>query len=176
MRRKLPSIVLLSTAIVTTAVYTRRAGATPSAGFVATTLGVGRFGENDVFNYFIPPNNGQGERQADAWVSFQKMKGSSDLYVQSNVFMPGGTSGWHTHPGHSLIIVTEGTVTVYEGDEPGCKPVIYTKGMGFVDRGGEHMHNIRNEGSIEAHTIAVQLIPADATRRIDAEAPKNCPF
>ena len=48
--------------------------------------------------------------------------------------------------------------------------------MGFVDPGGEHVHVLRNEGAIEARTIAVQLIPADALRRLDAAAPGNCPF
>jgi hypothetical protein len=48
--------------------------------------------------------------------------------------------------------------------------------MGFVDPGGDHVHNIRNEGAEEARTIAVQLIPADAVRRIDAADPGNCPF
>jgi len=48
--------------------------------------------------------------------------------------------------------------------------------MGFVDPGGDHVHILRNEGTVEAHTIAVQLIPADAMRRIDAENPGNCPF
>jgi hypothetical protein len=48
--------------------------------------------------------------------------------------------------------------------------------MGFVDPGGGHVHNLRNEGSVEARTIAVQLIPADATRRVDAPSPGNCPF
>jgi hypothetical protein len=82
---------------------------------------------------------------------------------------------WHSHPGHSLIIVTEGTVTDYESDDPECKPQVYTQGMSFVDSGGRHVHIIRNEGTVEAATIAVQLIPAGATRRIDAPAPANCP-
>ena len=42
------------------------------------------------------------------WHSTQKTKGDSDLYVQSNVWIAGGTSGWHTHPGQSLITVTAG--------------------------------------------------------------------
>jgi hypothetical protein len=48
--------------------------------------------------------------------------------------------------------------------------------MGFVDAGGDHVHNIRTEGTGEARTIAVQLIPADAVRRIDAAASEHCPF
>jgi hypothetical protein len=53
---------------------------------------------------------------------------------------------------------------------------VYSQGMGFVDPGGDHVHNLRNEGAVEARTIAVQLIPADATRRIDAPDPGVCSF
>jgi len=106
----------------------------------------------------------------------QGTKGQSDLYVQSNVWEPGGSTGWHSHPGHSLITVTAGTVTVYEGDDPSCTPHVYTVGMGFVDAGGSHVHIIRNEGTIGAQTIAVQLIPAGQPRRIDAADPGNCHF
>jgi hypothetical protein len=67
-------------------------------------------------------------------------------------------------------------VTAYEGDDPECKASVYTQGMGFVDPGGNHVHIIRNEGTVEARTIAVQLIPADAMRRIDVQSPGNCPF
>jgi hypothetical protein len=69
-----------------------------------------------------------------------------------------------------------GTVTAYEGDDRKCRPHVYTQGMGFVDPGGDHVHILRNEGTVEARTIAVQLIPADAIRRIDAEDPGNCTF
>ena len=78
---------------------------------------------------------------------------------------------------HPLIIVAAGTVAAYDGDDRRCRPHVYTQGMGFVDAGGDHVHNIRNEdASIEARTIVVQLIPADAMRRIDAVDPGNCTF
>ncbi len=73
-------------------------------------------------------------------------------------------------------MVTKGTVTDYEGDDPHCTPHIYTKGMGFVDFGGSHAHIIRNESDTEAETVAVQFIPAGAQRRIDMPAPTNCRF
>ena len=176
MRRKLTWLVLFGAPIVAAVLYTGNVLATPAASFVGTTLAVGRFGEIDVSNHLIPPNFWQMRHKSNIWLSWQKTKGSSDLYVQNNVWAPGGTTGWHTHPGHSLIIVTAGTVTAYEGDDPDCKPHVYTKGMGFVDPGGDHVHIVRNEGSIGASTIAVQLIPADATRRIDVAAPGNCSF
>lgn len=184
MRRKLTCLALLTAAVAGTVLYTGRARATPSSGFTATTLAVGRFGEIDVFHRLkleapsgnsLPNREGRGHRK-NVWQSAQRTRGDSDVYVQSNVWQPGGTSGWHTHPGHSLIIVTEGTVTTYEGDDPDCRPSVYTKGEGFVDEGGEHVHLIRNEGTVPASTIAVQTIPAGATRRIDAPDPGHCSF
>jgi hypothetical protein len=103
---------LFSAAIVVTALYhTRKLHATPAAGFVATTFAQGRFGEIDVFNHLIASNSRHEEHEGDIWLSWQKAKGSSDVYVQSNVWQPGGSTGWHTHTGHRLIIVTAGTVT-----------------------------------------------------------------
>src|SRR5215831_17834748 len=172
MRKRLTWTVLLGAAIVITALYTRSALATPASGFAGTTLALGRFDEINVLNDLILPN----EPGANIWLSLQRTKGQSDVYVQTNVWQPGGTTGWHSHPGHSLIIVTAGTVTNYEGNDPACKPTLYTVGMGFVDPGGDHVHLIRNEGTVPASTIAVQLIPAGAARRIDADDPGNCHF
>lgn len=171
MRKKLTVVVVLTAAIVFAALYhAKKLRATPSSGFVGTTLALGRFGAIDVLNHVVMPKSGS------VWLAFQQTQGLSDLYVQSNVWQPGGTTGWHSHPGQSLVIVTAGTVTDYEGHDPSCTPHVYTQGMGFVDPGGTHVHIIRNEGSIAAQTIAVQLIPANAMRRIDVPAPGNCPF
>ena len=151
-------------------------GATPQSGFTGTTIAVGRFGPIDVDNQaFFPANSPFNTHPGNnLWLSMQKTKGTSDMWVQSNVIAPGGTSGWHSHPGHSLIIVTAGTITAYEGDDPACAPHQYSAGEGVVDHGGDHVHILRNETNVEARTVAVQLIPAGAARRIDAAAPPNC--
>lgn len=176
MRQALFAISAVGAAIVVAASTARPVLATPSSGFGGTTLAVGRFGEFSVFNHLVPPDFWKSRHDRDLWLSLQQTKGASDVYVQSNVWEPGGTTGWHTHPGHSLIIVTAGAVTAYSGDDRRCRPRTYTVGMGFVDPGGSHVHNLRNEGTVQARTIAVQLIPADAVRRIDAPDPGNCPF
>ena len=149
--------------------------ATPAAGFAGVPLAVGRFAEFEVSNYTFFPE-GAGGHANPLWYSRQKTKGPSDLHVQSNVWSPGGTTGWHTHPGHSLIVVTEGTITAYEGDDPTCTPHVYETGDGFVDPGGDHVHVLRNEGSVPARTVADQLIPAGAARRVDAGPNPACPF
>jgi Cupin domain len=176
MRRRLTWLVLIAAIAVTALYYAKKVLASPAQGFTGTTLALGRFGDIDVFNHFVLPNSAQEEDDHKIWLSWQKTKGSSDVYVQSNVWQPGGSTGWHSHPGHSLIIVTAGTVTAYEGNDPSCTPHVYTVGMGFVDPGGSHVHIVRNEGNVVAQTIAVQLIPAGQPRRIDAKDPGNCHF
>jgi quercetin dioxygenase-like cupin family protein len=177
MKRKLTWLLMFSAAIViATVFYAGSVSATTANGFMATTLAKGTLSEFEVFNHAIlPPSTGGGDDE-NVWLSMQRTKGSSDLYVQSNVWQPGGSTGWHSHPGHSLIIVTAGAVTNYESSDPECKPHVYTQGMSFVDPGGSSVHNVRNEGTVVAQSIAVQLIPAGAMRRIDAAPPANCPF
>ena len=150
--------------------------ATQASGFTSTSLAVGRLGEFDVMHKLVWDDPDPNNSSKNVWHSSQRTKGDSDLYVQSNRWIPGGTSGWHTHPGHSLITVTEGAVTAYEGHDPTCTAKVYTVGMTFVDEGGDHVHVIRNEGAIDARTITVQLLPAGAMRRIDAPANPACPF
>jgi hypothetical protein len=177
MRRKAVWVAMFGISLVGATAYVATVLATPASGFVGTTVAVGRFDDIDVMNNVLVNSlDESGHPRKHPWLSLQKTKGSSDLYIQNNVWAPGGSSGWHTHPGHSLIIVTAGTVTAYEGDDPSCAPHVYTAGMGFVDPGGGHVHVLRNEGLVEARTMTVQLIPAGATRRIDADAPAGCSF
>jgi hypothetical protein len=166
MQRRLTWLFLLSAAIVAT---TGSALATPPQGFTSTTLALGQVGAFNVSSYFVNDKD-------KVWLSFQKTQGKSDMYVVNNVWQPGGDTGWHTHPSYTLVIVTAGTVTQYEGSDPACTPHVYTTGMAFVDQGGSHVHIVRNEGTVEAQVIAVRLIPAGQAGRIDAPDPGNCPF
>ncbi len=162
--KKLLGALLLTPIVVVTVAAT--ALATPSSGLTASTFSLGRFGRMHL------------ETEAEHGHQIElKTKSDSDVYVVSNTFAPGGVSGWHTHPGPSLITVKTGTITAYEGDDPSCTPHVYTAGQGFVDPGDGHVHLLRNEGPTDAVTVAVQFLPAGAPRRIDvAPAPGNCPF
>src|ERR1700728_1672979 len=169
------SAVIAFTALCSVA-NTGQVWATPAAGFTATTIMRGRFDEIDVRNKPLVSDSSEVDRRAKAWLALEKAPGTSHLYIQNNVWQPGGSTGWHTHPGHSLIIVTAGTVTDYLGNDPDCKPHVYSKDMTFTDPGGEHAHIIRNESNVVARTTAVQFIPAGAERRIDIADPGNCHF
>ena len=100
----------------------------------------------------------------------------SDVYVVKNTVAPGGQSGWHTHPGPSVVSVKSGTATVYSGDDPSCTGVTYPAGTGFIDEGGAHVHLVRNEGTTTLELIAFQIVPANVARRQDAANPGYCPF
>lgn len=154
------------------------AQATDPKGFKGVTLASGAFEDLNLFNHWFlsPPTARSGRHLHNLWYAHLRTHGTSDLYVQDNTWDPGGSTGWHTHPGASLIIVTQGTVTAYEGDDRECTPHVYRVGDTFVDSGGGHVHLIRNETATAAKTIAVQLVPHGPMRRIDAPAPGNCPF
>jgi quercetin dioxygenase-like cupin family protein len=104
------------------------------------------------------------------WKAELRTKGASDLHVLQNTIVPGGTFGWHSHPGPSLVIVKSGTATFYLGDDPTCTPHVVPAGSGFVDSGGD-LHVVRNEGDVDLVTVVVSLVPAGAARRIDQPNP-----
>jgi quercetin dioxygenase-like cupin family protein len=104
------------------------------------------------------------------WKASLQTKGASDLHVLQNTILPGGTFGWHSHPGPSLVIVKSGTATFYLGDDPTCTPHVVPAGSGFVDAGGD-LHVVRNDGDVNLVTVVVSIVPAGSTRRIDEANP-----
>lgn len=111
---------------------------------------------------------------ATLWGARLKTHGITDAYVVDNKFAVGSDTGWHSHPGPSLVFVIAGTVTNYSSDDPACSPHVYNAGSNFVDAGGADSHLLRNEGAVPAETIAVQLLPTGSPRRIDEPVPENC--
>lgn len=96
-----------------------------------------------------------------------KTKGLSDVYVVYNTIAPGGHTGWHSHPGPSIISVKSGVATEYHADGTSH---VHSAGTAFVDD-GEDPHFIRNEGTTDLELIAFQILPFGAPRRIDEPAP-----
>jgi quercetin dioxygenase-like cupin family protein len=145
------------------------ARATEPSGVTTTMIGLGRFGEIDAkAKTDINPG-----ARTDFWKARIKTKESSDLHVLENTIAPGGTFGWHRHPGPSLVIVKAGTATFYLAADRTCTPHVVPSGSGFVDQ-GQDVHVVRNEGSVDLVTVVVSLVPAGFGRRIDEPSPGNC--
>jgi|tagenome__1003787_1003787.scaffolds.fasta_scaffold20522040_1 quercetin dioxygenase-like cupin family protein len=165
--KSLPLLALAALGVATISVTTLggTASATPSAGLTTTILAKSTIPDLDVRAHTQP---------ADTWHLRLKTHGLTDGYVVDNVIAPGGTTGWHSHPGPSLIFVVRGTVTNYDSSDRRCIGHAYPAGSSFVDPGGRDVHMLRNNGDVPAETIAVQLLPTGAARRTDAPMPRNC--
>jgi quercetin dioxygenase-like cupin family protein len=99
-------------------------------------------------------------------------EGPSDFHIQLVALEPGADTGWHTHPGFGLDIVTSGILTWYV-DGPDCKGRKAKAGDAiFVPPGVAHL--VRNESDEPAEGYVTYLLPAGATPRAEADEPKNC--
>ena len=150
--------------------FAARAVATDPRGVTSVTFGVARFDAIDTASK-TDVNPG---RPKDWWKARIRTNGATDVHMLQNTIAPGGTFGWHSHPGPSLVIIKSGTATFYMADDPTCAPHVVPAGSGFVDGGGD-IHVVRNEGTVDLVTVVVSLVPAGSTRRIDEPAPANCP-
>jgi quercetin dioxygenase-like cupin family protein len=101
-----------------------------------------------------------------------------DVATQIVRFQPGGSSGWHTHPGPVFFTVRTGTLTVYEGNDASCQPVLFTAGTGAVEAATKHhIHMVRNETGSVAEAVVTYIVPEGANPlRTDLPNPGNCPF
>jgi len=137
--------------------------ATPGVGVTSTLFAVGTF--DDI----------HAKPLSSKWQARIDTKGATDVHILENRIAPGGTFGWHSHPGPSIVVVKAGALTLYHGDDPSCTPHVVPAGSGFVDDGGD-VHVVRNEGSVDAVVYVTSLVPKGAGRRIDEPSPGNCSF
>jgi len=145
------------------AVYAGTVMATPPSSVTPTVYAVGTLTSFDTSG------------KIGRWTANMDIKGLSDMHVLSNTIAPGGSFGWHSHPGPSFVLVKSGTATFYMGADPKCRPHVVKAGSGFVDK-GRAVHIVRNEGTVDLVTVVVSFVPRGATRRLDAADPGNCPF
>lgn len=160
-------------------------GATPPSGIAFTPIGRATVPAFDVRRRFRLPKedkvNGQDEdwhRKVRIWKLELEATQPIDVATQVVTFQPGGFSGWHTHPGPVFFTVKSGTLTVYEGDDPSCAPVVFPAGTGAVEAGtSTHIHMVRNETNSIAEAVVTYLVPVGATPlRTDLPNPGNCTF
>jgi quercetin dioxygenase-like cupin family protein len=107
-------------------------------------------------------------------VDFQAGKQAVVLHL---TLQPGGSSGWHSHPGEGMFMVDQGTLSNYGLDGDPCTPVKISAGNAyFVSTHPHHAHLVKNDGTepLELTVMYFNVPPGEATR-IDQPAPAECP-
>jgi len=138
--------------------------ATPGSGVQSTVFAVGTFDDGI-----------EAKSETDSHEVELRANGPTDVHILQNTIAPGGTFGWHSHPGPSIVVVASGALTLYHADDPACTPHVFEEGQGFVDQGGV-VHVVRNEGSVDAVVYVTSIVPEGADRRSDEPDPGNCAF
>jgi len=127
--------------------------ATPSVGFTRQTLGRGTY----MSNGSLPLEQGL------------------DVVVSKITVVPGGSSGWHSHPGGAIAIVQQGELTLYESVGNHCDVTTYTQGQSFVERPSDVVNAV-NTGSTDFIVVATfPGVPVGGSSRIDRPNPGTCP-
>ena len=100
--------------------------------------------------------------------------GRKDILVTEITVDPGGSFGWHSHPGPVLVAVGKGTLTVYDATKHGCQRSIVSAGDAFIED-GHHVHLARNDGSAPVELNATFLARPGTTEYLKTEpAPPGC--
>jgi quercetin dioxygenase-like cupin family protein len=127
--------------------------ATPSVDFNSETLGRGTYMSHGT----LPLTQGL------------------DVVVSRITVKPGGSSGWHSHPGGAIAILQQGQLTLYESVGNHCDVTRYTVGQTFVERPGDVVNAV-NTGSTDFVVIATfPGVPVGGSTRIDQPNPGTCP-
>jgi quercetin dioxygenase-like cupin family protein len=107
--------------------------------------------------------------------------GTIPLQVGTDVAMaqitvdPGGSSGWHSHPGGAIIVVKTGTLTVYRSIGGQCQTETYGAGQAFIERPGEVDNVLNLSASPYVLFVTFPHVPQGAPARIDEPNPGTCP-
>ena len=102
----------------------------------------------------------------DEWTAKLYTSGPTTFYVQDVSYLPGGHTGWHSHPGILLSSVTEGSIEWYDSQ---CAKHVYNVGDALTE--STQVHYVRNVGSINARFMVTYVLAKGQPRRIDQPAP-----
>jgi quercetin dioxygenase-like cupin family protein len=127
--------------------------ATPSAGFTSQLLGRGTY----VSHGSLPLGQGL------------------DIVVSKITVVPGGSSGWHSHPGGAIVIVQQGELTIYASVGNHCDITKYTHGQSFVERPGDVVDAVNTGSTNFILFVTFPGVPVGGSSRIDQPNPGTCP-
>jgi len=99
---------------------------------------------------------------------------SGTAVLDSIKIKPGGNFGWHTHGAPVAVVVTGGTLTVFDPSVHNCAPFKVSKGQSFVEP-ANHVHLARNDGTATVTLYALYLgIPKPSAQNVPAKEPAGC--
>ena len=161
-------LVLAAIATMVPAVLAGVSLATPGSGAVGTILARANFTEPVDIKFKVQ----EGQIQEVIHVPNAK-----ETVMQQIVIAPGGTTGWHSHPGPAVALVKTGELTLNSSEDTTCTPHTFSAGQAFVDSGQGHVHIARNltQNPVEVWVTYFDVPPGGSVR-IDAPAPANCGF
>jgi quercetin dioxygenase-like cupin family protein len=146
-------VALMAAVLVVSAVV--MASATDPSGFVSVLIG-----------------RGQAARSFEV-----HQRRGNDVAVNQITVQPAGFSGWHSHPGTTVVAVQSGQLTLSSEPIAGgkCRVRTYTAGQVFLEH-PKNEYNAVNTGS-EPYVLAVTFfnVPHCGLSRIDQANPGNCP-
>ena len=106
--------------------------------------------------------------ERDGSINVSNAPDAGEVAVQEVTIGPGGTTGWHSHPGPVVVVVKQGTLTYVRSAGGECVDTAYPAGTAFVDPGQGHAHTAFNFGSENLVLIAMYFdVPPGTSPRID---------
>jgi quercetin dioxygenase-like cupin family protein len=157
MKRTTLLVAVAVTALTLLALIVGTAIATTPSGVTPTLLTRATLGE------FVAHNDG---------ITLKSPRNSADVTNVRVDLQPGGSTGWHHHPGVAVVAVASGTVTEYDEE---CRQSVIGARQGFVES-QDHVHLVHNEGSIPAVLYVTFVTPTETPQgvTISDPQPKDC--
>jgi len=99
---------------------------------------------------------------------------SGEMILETYTIKPGGSFGWHVHGAPVAVVVTRGTLTVFDPSVNACAPFKVGKGSSFVEP-ANHVHLARNDGTKPVTVYALYLgVPKPSGTYIPKAEPAGC--
>jgi quercetin dioxygenase-like cupin family protein len=148
--------VILAVAIGVVFLSSNAVTANPGVGFTAKVLAKGRLSQ---------------PTQIEALGVQFSTERATDVYVQQVDIAPGGSSGWHEHPGLVMVAVATGAVVVTVGCDTGHQ---YSAGQSFVEPPLTPMMVANASSTSPAQNFATVVVPAGRAPRIELPGAPDC--
>jgi len=95
----------------------------------------------------------------------------TNTVVAEFTFEPHSSTGWHSHPGKTLVTVQSGTFTIYHDD---CSSHTYGPGDAFVELPSSvHVGRNETDGTVKLGVVFFG-VPLGGLPRIDQPQPDGC--